>query len=134
MLNIDSMKEIWKDVLGYEGIYQVSNLGNVKSLKFNKQKILSKCLNPNGYYTVTLSKKGQTKNMLVHRLVCISFIENEDNKPQVNHIDYDKKNNNVDNLEWVTQEENNNHYLSYGFEKKFGFKYEELYPVSKPKF
>ena len=114
------MNEIWKDVKGYEGLYQVSNLGNVKSLKrvvphkmtgsrTIPEKILKLISDGSGYLYVSLSKDGKKKNPKVHRLVAESFIPNPDNLPQVNHIDEDKSNNRVDNLEWVTSLDNLNH-------------------------
>lgn len=106
------MKEIWKDIKNYEGLYQISNLGNVKKLRFinnrcNFKKESIKKLNiRNGYYIVQLSKNGKRKSYQVHRLVAEAFIENPENKSIINHIDYNPLNNNVDNLEWCTQKEN----------------------------
>lgn len=102
------MEEIWKDVVGYEGLYQVSNLGNVRSLKRNKgnRTYGGKTLKPidrgNKYLCVSLSKVG-TKTILVsvHTLVAKAFIQNKYNLPQVNHIDGNKQNNSVYNLEWA---------------------------------
>ena len=102
------MKEIWKPVVGYEGHYQVSNFGRVKSIKFGKEIILKQNIR-RGYYYVCLSKNGIAKNYFVHRLVAQAFLPNPDNLPQVNHKDEDKTNNNVTNLEWCTKEENQNH-------------------------
>lgn len=109
------MKEIWKDIKGYEGKYQVSNLGNVKSLCYNNTKI-SKLLgiyknknNDNGYYFTPLSKNGKPKNFFIHRLVAEAFISNPNNLPCVNHIDEDKSNNKVDNLEWCSYKYNVNY-------------------------
>ena len=73
--------EIWKDIEGYEGLYQVSNLGRVKSLKFNKIKILSQGISGSGYKIVSLSKENQRKIFLVHRLVAMVFIKNPNNYP-----------------------------------------------------
>ena len=106
------MEEIWKDIKGYEGKYKVSNLGNVKSLNYNrtcKERILKYGINTDGYLFVGLSKNGIHKNFLIHRLTAQAFIENPDNLPQVNHIDEDKSNNCVENLEWCTAEYNNNY-------------------------
>ena len=69
------MEEIWKDIKGYEGIYQVSNLGRVKSLHHNKEKILKNRLGANGYYSVALNKNGKIKYLGVHRLVAIAFVD-----------------------------------------------------------
>ena len=102
------MKEIWKDIKGYEGLYQVSNLGRVKS----KRKILSP--SKGEYLKVVLSKNGVEKVYTIHRLVAKAFIDNFENKPQVNHKDENKHNNVVDNLEWVTNKEN----MNYGTRNK----------------
>ena len=101
--------EIWKDIKGYEGSYQVSNLGRVKSLKYQKNRILKTILHNNNYYFVTLCNKDNCKNYSVHRLVAQAFIPNPNNYPVVNHKDEDKSNNKADNLEWCTIEYNNNY-------------------------
>lgn len=98
------MKEIWKDIKGYEGLYRVSNLGRVQNKK--TLHILKGSINSNGYRGVILCKNGKIKGYLVHRLVAIAFIENPENKPCVNHLDCDVINNNSKNLEWCTQKEN----------------------------
>ena len=101
--------EIWKDIEGYEGRYQVSNLGNVRSLKFRNQKLiknLTLTTNNNGYKMVALNNKNKTKFFLVHRLVATAFIKNPNNYPVVNHKDENPQNNHVDNLEWCTQSYN----------------------------
>lgn len=99
------MKEIWKDVVGYEGLYQVSDKGQVKSLRRNK--ILSPINNGKNYMAVILTKNGQNKYCKIHRLVVEAFIPNPNNLPQVNHKDENKQNNCVDNLEWCSVEYNN---------------------------
>lgn len=104
--------EIWKDVIGYEGFYQVSNLGRVKTLgnnKFNKEKIMKSTISDNGYFRIGLIKDNYQKRYFVHRLVAESFIENFENKKQVNHINGIKTDNNVENLEWNTSFENMQH-------------------------
>ena len=114
--------ELWKDVKNYEGLYQVSTLGRIRSLdKYidvkisNVDKVLrrGKILKPdygkNGYLTVILCKNGKKTRFLVHRLVAKAFIENSYNLPQVNHKDEDKTNNKVENLEWCT-DDYNRHY------------------------
>lgn len=107
------MEEIWKDIRGYEGLYQISNLGRVKS--FHKWKrascvdeyILSPTTADNDYANVTLYKDLKRKKFLVHRLVAEAFIPNPENLPHINHKDENKLNNNVDNLEWCTPLYNN---------------------------
>ena len=108
------MIEVFKDVPGYEGLYQVSNLGNVKSLITGK--ILSPGIDKGGYLKVSLYKSGEYKKLLVHRLVAIAFIPNPSNYPEVNHKDENKQNNCVDNLEWCTSQYNR----EYSFAKQVG--------------
>lgn len=105
-------KEIWKDIKEFEGLYQVSNLGRVKTLnnkKSRKEKIRKIHNDQRGYLIVYLSKNGNGKFYKVHRLVAQTFIENPLNKPQVNHKDECKTNNVWTNLEWVTRKENMNY-------------------------
>ena len=101
-------KEIWKDIVGYEGLYQVSNLGRVKSLKYGKEKILKPANIGRGYLKVNIWKNGEQNQYLVHRLVGQSFIPNPNNLPEINHRDEDKTNNRVENLEWCDRKYNNN--------------------------
>lgn len=108
MKHIKTINEIWKPIKGYEGLYEVSNFGRVKSLNYNRtgeEKIL-KFLENKKYLSVSLWKNKKYKQYKVHRLVAITFIPNPDNKPYVNHLDCDPSNNNVNNLEWCTQKEN----------------------------
>lgn len=110
------MKEIWKPVVGYEGYYEVSNLGNVRSLKRKgyKNGNLRQGEKTTGYLIVVLYKDGKGTTKSVHRLVAKAFIPNPKNKPQVNHIDSNRKNNKVENLEWVTRAENAQHAYDSG--------------------
>jgi len=101
----------WKPVVGYEGLYEVSNKGEIKSVK--TQKLLKPRLST-GYAMVALWNNGVRKDLKIHRLVAIAFIGNPLNKPQVNHIDCIKLNNNVNNLEWVTNSENIKHAYKNG--------------------
>lgn len=120
-------QEIWKDVVGYEGLYQVSNLGRVKSVEryinryyskhverkmFIKEKILSFGYTA-GYPLVSLCKNGVVKKQSVHRIVAIAFIPNPENKEQINHKDGNRANPSVNNLEWVTNTENQRHSWKY---------------------
>lgn len=122
--------EIWKDLKGYENIYQVSNLGRVKSLSryvyngkgyyLKKEKICCQRQNKKGYLMVDLVKHGNniSRPFLVHRLVAIAFIENIHSKPQINHIDGNKQNNNVENLEWCDNSQNQKHAYKLGLNKR----------------
>ena len=106
------MEEIWKDIINYEGKYEVSNLGRVRSLSYNgtgEIKLLKPGTNKRGYKRVGLCKNGKTKHYYVHRLVAITFIPNPDDLSIVNHKDENPANNNVNNLEWCTSEYNNNY-------------------------
>lgn len=109
------MKEIWKDIKGYENKYQISNLGRVKSLEFKnrqatikREKIL-KINNSTRYPSIDLMYKGKRKNIPIHRLVAKTFIANPNNYLCVNHKDENKSNNNVENLEWCTHKYNSNY-------------------------
>ena len=106
------MEENWKDIKGFEGLYKISNFGNVKSLNYKrtkKERILTPGNIANGYLCVLLYKNGTRKTFTIHRLVAQTFIENPENLPQVNHIDEDKTNNRVENLEWCDIKYNNNY-------------------------
>lgn len=113
-------QEAWKNIPNYEDLYQVSNYGRVKSLKYDdgvrkhmKTKILKQCLNTNGYYIVNLNNKSHR----VHRLIAKTFISNPNNYPCVNHIDGNKENNRVNNLEWCTSSYNNKEAYRLGLKR-----------------
>jgi len=105
-----NQKEVWKDVLNYEGIYQISNLGRVKSLKFGKERILRVGVDGNGYLNANLSKNGKVKSRCVHQLVVIAFLNHTPCGLElvVNHINFNKTDNRVENLEVITNRENTN--------------------------
>ena len=111
-------KEIWKDIEGYKGIYEVSSLGRVKSLRrksVTKDRIINGRKDRDGYIMLHLKCTGKkAKQVAAHRLVAKAFISNPLNKPEVNHKDGDKLNNKLENLEWCTGEENNMHALKTG--------------------
>ena len=117
------MEEIWRDIDDYEGLYQISNKGHVKSLKWGKERILRPMINSSGYLNVVLYKNTASQSRYIHRLVAEVFIPNTQNKPQINHKDECKTNNTVENLEWATAKENSN----------FGTRNERMgYSLSKP--
>ena len=113
------MAEVWKDVKGFEGLYQVSNLGRVRSLDRMKNnrlfrgRVLRQPKDNDGYCLVTLCDGKRSKTGKVHRLVAFAFIPNPDNLPEINHIDENKENNRADNLEWCSTKYN----LTYGSRK-----------------
>jgi mevalonate kinase len=124
------MREEWKDISGYEGLYQVSNLGNVKSLvrEWNqkhysggsshyktKERILKQRKDKNtGYMYIGITKDRKQKKYAVHRLVAMAFLNKKDNENYINHLDNNKTNNRVDNLEWCTQ----SHNIKYAYDNK----------------
>ena len=123
--------EVWKSCVGLEGLYEVSNFGNVRSvermvphycggLKKSPSKLLKPGKGKNGYLTLSLCVDGEKSNHAVHRLVALAFIANPNHKVQVNHKDGNKHNNNVENLEWVTVSENAKH--GYGVLNAFHYK------------
>lgn len=126
------MKEEWKDIFGYEQLYQISNFGNVYSIggivyylprggkRISKSCYLSTRPFDDGYCRVSLKKEGKQRMFLIHRLVAIHFIHNPINKPQVNHIDGNKSNNKYWNLEWSTKLENQTHAIKTGLQDFVG--------------
>lgn len=112
----DLPHEIWRDVVGYEGLYQVSNMGRVKSFKMRTVKILKTAI-VQDYLKVCLSKMNESKTVRIHVLVAQAFLPNLYEKNQVNHIDGCKFNNRADNLEWCTPSENQQHALTVGLRK-----------------
>ena len=110
------MIEIWKDIQNYEGLYQISNQGSIRSLLRSGKckRYLKPYITSDGYARVILSKNGKLKSHKIHRLVAETFIPNPDNLPQINHKDEHKLNNCVDNLEWCTAKYN----INYGVRSK----------------
>lgn len=111
------MTEIWKDISGYEWLYQISNMGRVKSLNkqivapsggiiFYPERIMAQRKGSSGYFQVILRKDGTRKNVMIHRLVALAFVPGANENLVVNHKDENKENNSADNLEWVTQQDN----------------------------
>lgn len=122
------MQEIWKDILGYEGLYQVSNLGRIKSCqkivlhpkggsKLLKEKIRKLVPDKDGYLVIDLYKNGVGKIYKVHRLVGLAFIQNDESKKIINHKNGIKNDNNINNLEWCTDSENQIHAFKNGLKK-----------------
>ena len=122
------MQEEWRDIASFEGVYQISNFGRVRSLtrtvnresqgSFTKEgKILKFDINHKGYPRIMLSLNGKLRNKLVHLLVADAFIDNKHNKTQINHINGNKSDNRVSNLEWVTPSENLQHAYDTGLRK-----------------
>lgn len=114
------MQEVWRDIEGYDGFYQISNLGRVKSrgkqcaVSEKKEIIRAMSLTRDGYVKVRLLHRGKDKTVRVHRLVAAAFLPNPDNKPTVNHIDGNKQNNVIGNLEWADRAEQMTHAYALG--------------------
>ena len=113
---ITNYEEVWKDIEGFEGLYQVSSRGRIKSLprirtapkggEYIRNEVILKPFENKGYLYVLLHKEGKNYSRKVHRLVAQAFISNPDELPSINHLDYDRHNNTVENLEWITNEDN----------------------------
>lgn len=115
------MQEIWLPIKGYEGLYEISSLGRVKSLRFGREHVMKTCIDSGGYAYNSLRKNKVPKNFLIHRLVAIAFIEKyEDYHIQVNHKNNIKTDNRVENLEWCSAREN---YCHRSLFKKFTSKH-----------
>ena len=127
-------QEQWRDVEGYDGVYQVSDLGRVRSKKYGKVRVLSPGRCSNGYLKVNLYKDKQKKNRMIHRLVASAFIENTDSsKTYINHTDECKQNNRVSNLEYCTQQYNTN-YNGIQYRRKHpNYKRNEIKDIYDPK-
>ena len=131
------MKEVWKDIDGYNGVYQVSSLGRVRSngyyynignsKRYASPKIISQSYTVEGYLVCSLTKDGKTTQYKVHRLIAMAFIPNPENKPQINHKNGVKDDNRLDDLEWATSKENTIHAHKSGLCKKKG----RAYPVAQ---
>ena len=120
------MEEIWKDIAGFEGLYQVSNLGNVKRLiseRVFEERLIGRSIDRYGYVKRVLSKGGKSHCFTEHRLVAMSFIENPNNKATVNHKNGIKTDNTVENLEWLTSGENTRHAIETGLKDNKGIKH-----------
>ena len=133
MSSENSLKKVtceqWRDIQGFEGLYQISDHGRVKSndrvisqsnrygtttIHVYKGRILKESMNPNGYIHVDLHKEGKTIRFLIHRLVAIHFLEKQDGQNIINHLDGNKSNNTVSNLEWCTQSQNIQYAYDHG--------------------
>jgi len=106
------MEEIWKDIKGYEGIYKISNFGRVKSFKCNKERILKTTKNKAGYIKIGIGDTNNRKTFYIHRLIAELFIPNPLNKPEINHINGNKSDYRIENLEWINHRENIQHAIS----------------------
>lgn len=127
--------EIWKDIEWYEWLYQVSNMWNIKSLNYNrtwKEKILKWSSLKNWYKWVALSKDKKINTFLIHRLVWLTFLQNKENKKQINHKNWIRIDNRVKNLEWMTCSENILHkYHILWYKGSFFWRIWKLHPSSK---
>lgn len=142
--------EEWRDVVGYEGLYEVSNLGRVRGVERHyyrqdsrgvsypvvvRARMLNQTENSNGYYRVSLSRDNHVKQAFVHRLVAMAFVENPDNLPVIDHIDGDRHNNDASNLRWCTQGDNLHYTYQNGREMVFAREHirkRQVHAVSRP--
>lgn len=113
------MMEVWKDITEFQGMYQVSSLGRIKSFRGKTERILQLTISKRGYYVVGLWRNQKNRLCTIHRLVALHFIDNPGNKREVNHIDSNKLNNSVSNLEWATPKENSYHAINSEKSRKF---------------
>lgn len=124
-MNNNTVEEVWKNILGYDGLYMVSNYGHILSCRQNK---IMKPRISKGYLLVNLKKGGKPKSYSVHRIVAKHFIENPYNKPEINHLDENKLNNHVSNLRWATSKENSN----WGTRNRKISEYVKANPIQRP--
>lgn len=122
IVNLDN--EFWRSVVGYEGLYEVSNFGRIKGMEkirtakggsyIRNEQIIIQSIHHNGYKVIGMTKNGKRKSFESHRIIAMSFLPNPDNKAEVNHINLDRGDNSLENLEWTSRREN----LSHGFKNK----------------
>ena len=124
----DETNEEWREVIGFDGRYQVSNLGRVKSFKWGVEKLLKTSCVDDNYPRISLYQNGKRKRILFHVLVARAFLPNPNNLPVVNHIDNVRTNNRVENLEWCTYSENQRHAVRIGAHK---YRHGEEHPLAK---
>ena len=118
-LSVDDLPdETWRDIVNYDGLYQISNCGRIKSFQRKKPRIMKPAIDSGGYMNIRLSKDGTAKNHNMHVLVARAFVANPYSKPEVNHINGNKWDNHFDNLEWVTDSENKYHAYRTGLRKE----------------
>lgn len=127
LINVVKKMDIFEDIIGYEGLYQINRHGEIKS----KQRILKNNKQKNGYIRINLSNSGKTKKHYIHRLIGLQFIPNPENKPTIDHIDRNRQNNSLDNLRWATHAEQNNNASFCAIVR--GTTTEELTKISKKK-
>jgi len=115
---MENKEEIWENVVGYDGLFKVSSLGNIVKLKDNNiDYYITKRISKHGYCIATFNFNNKTKQVLVHRIIAIAFVPNPENKPEVNHKNSIRDDNRIENLEWVTHKENCIHSYKYGLRR-----------------